>query len=658
MDYRPEIDGLRAIAVLPVILFHAGIAGFAGGFVGVDIFFVLSGYLITTILWNDLEAGKFTFKKFYERRIRRILPALIFVILCTLVVGWFWLTPQQFGELGTSSTLALYSVSNFHFYGQSGYFAQASETQPLLHTWSLAVEEQFYLLFPIALLWLHRLSDRRRTSIALAIVALGSLVLCEYLWRVDPDANFFLIPSRAWELMAGALCALYLHGRTAKGNDVVAAMGLLMIGLSVVLFDETTPFPSLATLLPIGGTVLVVLFATDDNRIARLLSTRVLVGLGLISYSAYLWHQPIFAFVRLRMGYEPSAAAMLALSALTILLAILSWKFVERPFRRQVPQVPRKPQWSGVPAVLATLLVVAGLGTIISTHNGLPARFDPARVAQYEASRALSPEMRPCKVEYVQTDPAFCRHGMLEDPEFKVALIGDSHASQWTYALAKEAEQRGWQLDTYAKSSCALAGIEYYLPSIKRDYVECPLWRANLFGMLAKQDYDVVIGTQSSISYLHRHGSGSVSYGRWETGMIELTQTLDTLPGRWILLSDNPQFRRNSPPDCVAKAFLMDLGELSACDEEREFALDKPARAIERRLANDSARGSWFDLSDLMCDERACRPQIDGALLMSDTNHLSTFGTQLGASSLADAIEVSAAQQEDATTAIRHAFLR
>lgn len=639
--YRPEIDGLRAVAVIPVLLFHAGVSAFSGGYVGVDIFFVLSGYLITTIIWNDLERGRFTFRNFYERRIRRIVPALLLVLIATLAGGLLWLPPDRLAELGQSAATALFSVSNFYFYSEAGYFARASEEQPLLHTWSLGVEEQFYLLFPILLLVLHRRLDRPTSMAVLSILALASFAWCEWLWRNDPDANFFLIPSRAWELLAGSLCALHLYKRKSGGSVALASLGLGLLAMSFVVMEKTTPFPSAYTLLPVVGTVLVVLFARGENAIARLLSVRPLVGLGLISYSTYLWHQPLLAFARLRAIEHPSLTLMLALCVLSVILAYLSWKYVEQPFRKAKPEKSSLDRFTSVPAVLATLVLIAFGSNLLSQSGGVPQRFGIEKARIYESSRQLPPSMRRCKTGYTDTDPVICQEGERQSPKFRIALVGDSHASQWTDSLREIAERNDWSVDTFAKSSCPLAEIDFYLPYLKREYAECRDWRKMVRRKIRAEKFDLVIATQSSLSYLRHHGDGNIGREHWTAGMAQFAQWADTLPGNWILLSDNPQFRRNSPTNCVARTVLMDLAAPELCSEEREIALDADSRDMERSLAQGSQKGQWLDLAFVFCDESKCRPHRQGQLVMSDSNHLSVSGTEFGSAHLESAIQSS-----------------
>ncbi len=338
MNYRREIDGLRAVAVLPVILFHAGFHVFSGGYVGVDVFFVISGYLITSILISELEAGNFSITRFYERRARRILPALFVVMLACLPFAYLWMLPSQLRDFSQSLVAVVLFASNILFWREDGYFAAAAELKPLLHTWSLAVEEQYYLLFPV-FLWLFWRFRRQRVLWTVVGLAALSLLLAEWGWRNAPSANFYLAPTRAWELLAGSICAFLMVGRPQRSSNVLSAAGLALILFSVFVYNEGTPFPSVYTLAPILGTALIILYAAQGTWTARLLSMPVFVGVGLISYSAYLWHQPLFAFARLRSLSEPGPTLMAGLAVAALLLAWATWRFVEQPFRNRTSPV-------------------------------------------------------------------------------------------------------------------------------------------------------------------------------------------------------------------------------------------------------------------------------------------------------------------------------
>ncbi|CCV04620.1 Acyltransferase 3 [Mesorhizobium metallidurans STM 2683] len=366
--YRREIDGLRAIAVIPVLLFHADVPYFSGGYVGVDVFFVVSGYLITSLIAAELTSGRFSLFEFYERRARRILPALLLVVLCCIPFAWLFMQPADFASFGKSVSATALFVSNFHFWRYSGYFDAFAGRLPLLHTWSLAIEEQFYLVFPIALLLIFRFG-RKATVVSIALVGIASFLLGEWAWRNDPLANFYLAPTRAWELMAGALCAFAPEMTKRRYGSALAAMGLVMILVSVFYYDPATPFPSAYALLPVGGAVLIILFATKGTPTAILLSNPVPVGIGLISYSLYLWHQPLFAFAGILAPAELSGWAITGLLGLSFVLAALTWRFVERPFRaggagRLMPQGRLL-----APATLS-LILLAGIGTTIDRADG------------------------------------------------------------------------------------------------------------------------------------------------------------------------------------------------------------------------------------------------------------------------------------------------
>ena len=344
MKYRAEIDGLRALAVLPVILFHAGFEWFSGGFVGVDVFFVISGYLITTIIISEMAEGKFSILNFYERRARRILPALFFVMAACLPFAWLWLTPNGLKGFGQSLVAVSTFSSNILFWLDSGYFDTAAELKPLLHTWSLAVEEQYYILFPIFLMFTWRLGIKW-VLVLLSVVFLLSLGVAQWVTQYASDPKiisgaFFLLPTRGWELLIGVFAAFYLkyntHLKSHAVNQMLSLLGFGMIAYSIIAFDKTTPFPGLYALIPTIGTGLLILCAVPKTFVHRLLSLKYIVGIGLISYSAYLWHQPLLAFARHRILGDVSELILIALCITSLVMAWFSWRFVERPFRNKL----------------------------------------------------------------------------------------------------------------------------------------------------------------------------------------------------------------------------------------------------------------------------------------------------------------------------------
>jgi peptidoglycan/LPS O-acetylase OafA/YrhL len=362
--YRTEIDGIRAIAVLSVILAHAGVPALAGGFLGVDVFFVISGYLITTILMREMEEGNYSLVRFYERRAKRILPALLLVVTaCVPFAAWLML-PDYLQNFGQSVAATLLFSNNLLLGMTSDYWALESEFKPLLHTWSLGVEEQFYIVYPLILAAVWRYGRRVQvgTIIALGLVSFG---LAEHGWRNYPSASFYLPTTRAWELMVG--CAIAFVPRKARPIDGAASLlGLAAMVVSMFLFDKDTPSPSGYSAIPVLGTATVILFARPELLSAKALSWKPLSFLGLISYSAYLWHQPLFAFAKIASTQPPSPYVMAALIVLTLVLASLSWRYVEEPFRRGVPI--RK----FIPAMAVPTAALIAAGLVAHVQQGFP----------------------------------------------------------------------------------------------------------------------------------------------------------------------------------------------------------------------------------------------------------------------------------------------
>tara|TARA_Y100000766_G_C18913124_1_gene609485 strand:+ start:3421 stop:5301 length:1881 start_codon:yes stop_codon:yes gene_type:complete len=338
MNYRPEIDGLRAIAVIPVILFHAGFAAFNGGFIGVDVFFVISGFLITNIIINELNSDSFSLVNFYERRARRILPALMMVMLICIPFTLIWFVPGDMENFSKSLLSASLFYSNYQFWFESGYFETASELKPLIHTWSLSIEEQFYIFFPLLLILIWKI---RINYIFILILIFFSLSFFLAQWGAynHPTATFWLLPTRMWELLLGVIISLYLFNKkfnpSKQQSQIFSLVGLCLILISTFYFDKTIPNPSVYTLLPTVGTALLILYARPGTLLNVALSNKILVKMGLISYSLYLFHQPIFAFLKYRFGIEVLNELITPILILLIFIAYLNWKFVEKPFRDQ-----------------------------------------------------------------------------------------------------------------------------------------------------------------------------------------------------------------------------------------------------------------------------------------------------------------------------------
>ena len=362
--YRREIDGLRALAVVPVIFFHAGFDVLSGGFVGVDIFFVISGYLITSIILSEKKAGIFRLSEFWERRARRILPTLFLVIAACIPAAFFLLDQFELHSFSKSVVAASLFYSNFYFWKDGGYFETAAELKPLLHTWSLAVEEQYYIFFPVLILLAWRFGKRGVVAI-LSLIALGSFVLCQWASLSTPDAAFFLLPMRIWELVVGALLAFYCFKNEWKEDhglpgETLSIAGLLLTGWAFLTYSSSIPFPSFYALAPTTGAALLILFASPATWVGRFLSSRVMVSIGLVSYSAYLWHQPIFAFLR-HVYDDLGSVATLLVIGFVFCLSFLSWRHVELPFRNRA-NIPRTRFFKLIVALGVTIIVLGLVG--------------------------------------------------------------------------------------------------------------------------------------------------------------------------------------------------------------------------------------------------------------------------------------------------------
>ncbi len=445
MNYRREIDGLRALAVIPVILFHAGFQTLSGGFVGVDIFFVISGYLITSIILSEKRAGTFSLVSFYERRARRILPPLFLVMLACLPFAYLWLMPSHLEEFSRSLIYVPLFLSNMFFLKQSGYFDGAVELKPLLHTWSLAVEEQYYLFFPAILLLIWRLPRRWMVGFFL-VMGLMSLGLAQFNF-FSKSADFYILPTRFWELLIGVLVAFYLTNVNRheilpnKPANFISFSGLSLILYSVFYLTKDTPYPSFYTLMPTIGTAFIILFATPKTFVGRLLSIRLLVGIGLISYSAYLWHQPLFAFARYRSLSEPTSLMFLGLSLITLFLAYISWRYIEKPFRDR-SRVSRK---QILAFALSGSFSFIALGYYAGEHeDGLPNRFSvPQEIRNYITDANAGIALDCVWVNDKDKGNNLCLVGNTADKVSKVALFGDSHAGVMLSAFEQIGKKLG-----------------------------------------------------------------------------------------------------------------------------------------------------------------------------------------------------------------------
>ncbi|MCF5655330.1 acyltransferase family protein, partial [Pseudomonas poae] len=499
LAYRRDIDGLRAIAVLAVVLFHFGVPGVTGGFVGVDVFFVISGFLITSIIWRERQAGRFSFVEFWARRARRILPALFVMIVATLVAGWFLLAPKDYEELGRAAHYQVIFTSNLLFARQHGYFEAASDIKPLLHTWSLAVEEQFYILFPLLLTLLSsRLKHWRLALFGVLLVSFGMSV-----WAVEhePQKAFFLLHLRAWELLAGAMLAV-MPAREWRASPALAqcvslaAMGLILI--AVFGFDSHTAFPGATALLPVLGVVgLIWANGQQYTWVGRLLSSRLMVGLGLISYSWYLWHWPVFVYANYAAVDGLSATELGGLMLLSLVLGYLSWRFVETPFREKRLLATRK---AILVAAAVGILSIGLTGVALRKADGVPSRLSE-QALRYAKAKKWSPELMACMADKDTPDERlFCHFGP-KNPAVSALVWGDSHATALIPALEIGAEKHDISLMEASFAGCVpLDGLE--------NIARCAHFNRRVEKAMSEQPIsDVVLAARWSL-YLYGQMSG------------------------------------------------------------------------------------------------------------------------------------------------------
>ncbi|MGF1501353.1 MAG: acyltransferase family protein [Paracoccaceae bacterium] len=625
LGYRPEIDGLRAVAVIPVILFHAGFASFSGGFVGVDVFFVISGYLIGRILLTEIGEGRFSLVRFYERRIRRIVPALALVTAATIPFAWVWLVPNDMLDFARSIVGVVTFSSNVYFYLQANYFAPSAEYLPLLHTWSLAVEEQFYIVVPLLLMLLVP-RGRGWTWIVIGGLSLVSFGAALYFSVIAKSFNFFLLPTRFWELGVGLLAALWLERAAPVPGwlrQAGPAFGLAMIAAAVVLFDKSTPFPAEPTLLPVLGTALIILCSDGRDATGRLLSLRPMVAIGLVSYSAYLWHYPLFAMARIRLG-EPEIWVFWALIGLTFVLAALTWRFVEQP-ARNARLVPRPAVFTGA-AVAGAALLAFGLAG--HAERGFLDRKDGIARDFGRHLRETASLSRACVGD--QTFRPSCQ----THPEPELAVWGDSFAMHHVAGLV--AANPGLRVTQLTLPLCAPAlSLQPLRSTALRDLAAaeaCLDFNGRVF--------DTVRATPSL-----RHVLVSSPYN-WTGGGTYLTldgpATLGPEEVARRLIADLDRFAEAglvpllvSPPPrngqnifrCVTNA-LWHGDDVGMCDVDAEASRRFAGDAFET-LTRIAAAYPVIFLDAFMCEEGRCPVYRDGTILYRDGGHLSRDGSAL-----------------------------
>jgi peptidoglycan/LPS O-acetylase OafA/YrhL len=636
--YRRDIDGLRAIAVLAVVIFHAGFGGLPGGFLGVDVFFVISGYLIGGQIFREAAVGDFRFSHFYARRVRRILPALYVLLAVMFVIGALILTPLELKELGKEAFAATFGASNILFNTAGGYFDPAADHLPLLMSWSLGVEEQFYIAFPIIVL----LCLKFRPRLFLPVLIMASLVSFAgsiLLTHLDPKAAFYLLPTRAWELGLGAVLALWERKAPAKAPsrglaEVLAAGAVILLGSAMTLYRPAYAFPGWYALAPTAAAT--VLIATARSRInGVILSWRPLVFIGKISYSWYLWHWPLFFLDRILAPGGKGLPPVLLL-AISFGLALVSWRWVEQPFRRRT--LSHKSvllRYAGL-AVLVALPALAFFAT-----DGWPTRFSPAIQALSATSREARSD--PCLAPYGATGPRNLATCLPTSDTPRLVVLGDSHASAIAPGFKAVADDNGLSFGQVTKSSCPpLWGYAREVPGRSGHLSQCLAFQQRSFALVRDDPKIEVV----------------VLAGYWSSGLTVTSTTgidvsladalaatigrLEALNKRVILVNDVPTFGFDPYvrviggmiPARVALSRALYAQPPPSFVARRSDVLPDAAAPILSSVARTHPRVVFLDPDQRLCDPAGCRFGGPDALYYFDFQHLTATGARAAVGSL------------------------
>jgi peptidoglycan/LPS O-acetylase OafA/YrhL len=629
VKYRGDIDGLRALAVVPVVLFHAGMPGISGGFVGVDVFFVISGFLISQIIASEIGESRFSLARFYERRVRRILPAFLFVTAITCLASLLLLLPQDLAPFGDSLWAAALSGSNIQFWLESGdYFAGKSDLKPLLHTWSLGVEEQFYVVFPLLLLAVSRLRAWRFLKLIVVVGLVLSLALSIYATSNYSIAAFYLLPTRAWELLAGTLLAIGVSPPLARRlhAEIVSALGLAAIVVSVLLFNDTTPFPGWAAIAPVAGAAMIIHAgsASAQTLVGRLLATSPMRWIGLISFSLYLWHWPLIVFTKYYF-IEPSPGLMAAVVALAFVLAYLTWRFVEQPLRRAKPGgSPRAALVIGATA----LVVSACAGAVLTKTDGLPGRISPEIVRLSEKATHQGPH-RECGLAFdkKRTVDTLCVLGAPGVPP-TFLVVGDSHADAMAAAAFEAGAavgQSGYQIS--ATGYRPVLGYRKRGEPEKYAYLN-PLVEKLLDTHPEVREIIVVVYWKAAVvtdDYIDAQGrriSGQAAMSRGLNALI------DRYPDRRFLVTTSTadSFTFGGQPAARARMFHRPF-EPRVPRETFDASRAAYAGILTQLAAKPNV--TMMDLAARTCDAAYCHGQFGSQLLYTDDNHLSFAASRL-----------------------------
>lgn len=638
LTYRPELDGLRAIAVLSVVFYHFGVPGLGGGFVGVDIFFVISGFLIGTILWREYcRTGRVSLRAFYLRRFRRLAPAWTVMALAVFAAGWAFLLPNDFRELGKALLAATLFAANIQFYRTAGYFDGSAEEKPLLHMWSLSLEEQFYLFLPLLLLLFVR--RPRGAVIALSLIAAASLAACIVFTRSHHVAAFYLFPFRAWELLAGVLLGIAVEERRLPLGLgwAVSGLGLVLVGAGVVLIRPGESFPGIVAAVPVAGTVLLIANGQDGNTVNRLLATRPMVAVGLISYSLYLWHWPVRSFALFLLGPEPGVTARALLVGLSFALAWASWRFVERP-ARDPERLPPLPLAAGVVASMALLV---GLGAWPFLQAGLPGRWESRVLVHADAAQDFIQDWSRCETP---ADGPFagietCALGPEGTP--RVLIWGDSHLRSIKEGLDLAAHESATPALLVWRAGCPpLVGVDKRESAATRQQdADCSEANRRMARAIVGSPATAVLLVGRWSYYAEGTGTGVDSHnlielrsqdgGRdpYATGVARTLALLDAAGKRVFVLRQVPEmpaYRSQEVARALARGEAVAPGTLEVARAEAET---RQRRGTAPFLAAAS-QVTLIDPWPALCDETVCLAMRDGRPLYFDNNHLTNHGAR------------------------------
>lgn len=638
--YRKDIDGLRTIAVTSVVLFHAGVPWIPAGFVGVDIFFVISGFLITGLLAKEYQgSGRVDIAAFYARRVRRLIPALLTMVLATVALG-AWLLPPT-GELQSmslSALAALFFSSNLFFYFQpSGYFAQAAETYPLLHTWTLAVEEQFYIVWPLLIPVMGWMATkvRRSTTTMLTWLYVGVLVvsflLCQWAIEWRPMAAFYLTPFRAWEFAVGALLALHLH--RIKCNPALG-LGLSGAGLAALLvgfmaIDPAAAFPGPMAMLPVLGAAALIAGGAiaPHSAITRLLEAPPMVYVGKLSYGWYLWHWPLLAFAHYAADGVPSVGIRTAMVLLSLLISAISLRWLETPIRRGKPPIFKTTR--GALATGAMLLLAgagaAGAANFIASRQLAASPLYQSIAAAKSFETGQPSQCQNYQLPFTALAPATeCTLGAVR-AERGVVLWGDSHAARLVPAMTLWAQAHETKMLARIRGGCRPFGGPFATVGIAptaANREDCGNFRAAMTAELAglrAQGFDrLVIASRWPYARDDEAQPTLATTVAWQDALARTIATARQAGFAVSVVADNPRFAR-SVPECLTRH------PASACSATRADTLARRA-SLEQVLSHITPPVHLIDFTDTLCPTATCPAIIDGQVLYSDAHHLSRAG--------------------------------